>query len=101
MHFGDLGNVLLTETEHAKLIAEKGQPTVDAAIAYLDAYIADKGYKHKSPTHYLAMKRWVFDAVNERKAPPGKVRPINKGFSGRTYDYDALEKELFEQMIAE
>lgn len=101
MHFGDLGNVLLTETEHAKLIADKGQKAVDDAIAYLDAYIADKGYKHKSSTHYLAMRRWVFDAVNERKSPPGKIRPINKGYSERTYDMDAVEKELFAKMMAD
>lgn len=101
MHFGDLGNVLLTETEHAKLIADYGQQAVDDAIKFLDEYIADKGYKHKSPTHNLAMRRWVFDALNQRKAPPGKIRPIKNGYSERTYDYDAIEKDLFNQMLAE
>lgn len=98
IHFGDLGNVLLTELEHTKLIEEYGQTATDEAIAYLDAYIADKGYKHKSATHYLAMRRWVYLAVQERK-PKGKVKTIPKGYKERDYDWSAIEREAFAKMM--
>ena len=74
---GELGNVLLTDEEYAALCEKYGADETQAAIEYLDEYIPDKGYKVKSGTHYLAMRRWVFDAVQERrrKAPPGNTQP--------------------------
>ena len=69
--FGELGNVKLTQTELEKLNAEYGEIVTKMAIDYLDAYIADKGYKSKS--HYLAMRRWVFDAVAEKHQKRNKL----------------------------
>ena len=40
-----------------------------------------KGYKAKS--HYLAIKKWVVDAVNKNK--PKKVVNVSN-FTGRTYN---------------
>lgn len=39
----------------------------------------------------------------ERKdaAPPGKVRPIRKGYEERSYDFDAIEREAFAAMMRE
>ena len=59
--YGEHKNVLLTDDEYEKLIAlENGA----RAIEYLSGYIAEKGYKAKS--HYLSIKRWVFDALKEK-----------------------------------
>ena len=72
---GTYGKVLLTDDEEQKLVDEYGETETLKAIEYFDAYIAEKGYKSKS--HYLAMRRWVFDAVNERKTATGgkKISP--------------------------
>ena len=64
--YGEYGNVKLTAAEHDKLKCDFGADETDAAIEYLDQYIKEKGYKSKS--HYLALRRWVFDAVSERKS---------------------------------
>jgi len=42
---------------------------VDAAIEFLSGYIEEKGYKSKS--HYLAIRRWVIDAVSKQKKQTG------------------------------
>lgn len=56
-------HVLLTDEEYAKLIAEYGEAQANAAVAFLDEYIERRGYKVKS--HYLALRKWVFDALRE------------------------------------
>lgn len=58
-------HVLLTAEEYAKLIAEYGEAQANAAVDYLDEYIERKGYKAKS--HYLAIRKWVFDAMHEEE----------------------------------
>jgi len=61
--YGEYQNVLLTDDEYSKL---KNQfPNTDEAIEFLSLYIAEKGYKSKS--HYLALRRWVFNALKEQK----------------------------------
>lgn len=61
--YGEYGHVLLTDEEFQKLHDEYAN--ADEAIAFLDEYIEYKGYKAKN--HYLAMKKWVFDALKERE----------------------------------
>lgn len=73
LSYGEYGNVKLTAAEYDKLIAKYGSDETQAAIEFFDQYITEKGYKSKS--HYLAMCRWVFDAVTERKAK--KTTAIN------------------------
>lgn len=63
--FGEFKKVLLSDEEYEKLCSDFGKDETDKAISFFDAYIAEKGYKSKS--HYLAMRRWVFDAVKDRK----------------------------------
>lgn len=67
--YGENGLVKLTPEEYNKLVADFGPEDAAAAIAYLDDYISDKGYKSKS--NYSAIRRWVISAVREkkRKAP--------------------------------
>ena len=61
--YGEYKHVRLTDKERDKLMDEFGEAETMAAIKYLDSYIEEKGYKAKS--HYLTMRRWVFDAVRK------------------------------------
>ena len=63
--YGEYKHVMLTDDELAKLQTEHGYEETEAAIKYLDEYTEMKGYKCKS--HYLAIKKWVYDAVKEKK----------------------------------
>lgn len=69
--YGLLGNVKLTIDEYDKLLNEYGNELTHKAIDFLDAYIADKGYKSKS--NYMAMRRWVFDAVKEQEQKRARI----------------------------
>ena len=63
--YGEYNHVLLTDDEFSKLQEEYGESETSSAITFLDEYIEMKGYKCKS--HYLAMKKWVFQALKEQK----------------------------------
>ncbi|MBR3636100.1 MAG: hypothetical protein IKN47_07885 [Lachnospiraceae bacterium] len=67
--YGEYKHVRLTDKEHDLLINDYGEVETSKAIKYLDEYIEMKGNKYKS--HYLAMKKWVFDAVRSRGQPQG------------------------------
>ena len=64
--YGEFQKVTLTDEEYTKLINEYGEETARKAIEFLDSYIAEKGYKSKS--NYLAIRRWVIDAVSKRQS---------------------------------
>lgn len=77
--YGKYNNVLLTEDEHAKLLAEERGKE---AIEYFSDYRERKGYKAKSD--YLSIKKWVFTALDEetiREKRIGAAQP----FKERTY----------------
>ena len=74
---GEYSHVLLTEDQEQKLIDEYGEIVTAKAITFLDEYIEMKGYKAKN--HYLAIKKWVIDAVKEREQK-------NRGSSGGSVD---------------
>ena len=63
--YGPFGNVRLLDDEFTKLADKYGADIRNDAIEFLDMYIEEKGYKTKS--HYLAIIRWVVNAVNERR----------------------------------
>ena len=63
--YGEFQNVTLTDEEYTKLINEYGEEMAYKAIEFLDSYIAEKGYKSKS--NYLAIRRWVIDAVSKKQ----------------------------------
>jgi hypothetical protein len=65
--YGEYENVLLTDTERDKLMNEFGELETSEAIKFLDEYIEMKGYKAKS--HYLAIRKWVFDAIKRDRQP--------------------------------
>lgn len=62
--YGEYKHILLTDNELNKLNAEYGEEKTQKAITYLDEYIEMKGAKYKS--HYLALKKWVFEALKEK-----------------------------------
>ena len=66
--YGEYQHVLLTDKERDRLMNEYGEAETSAAIKFLDEYIEEKGYKSKN--HNLAMRRWVFNAIREKKEQP-------------------------------
>lgn len=95
---GQFGNVLLTDEELQKLITEFGKDKTDKAIQFLDEYIPDKGYTSKS--HYMAIRRWVLNAVDEQEQRKQKVQPVktqnrfNNFENTVKYDYGSLEQQI-------
>jgi predicted phage replisome organizer len=65
-NYGEFQHVLLTHEEIVKLEEAFGVEMTDKAVQFLDEYIEEKGYKSQS--HYLAIRRWVIDAVKEKEA---------------------------------
>lgn len=62
--YGEYNNVLLSDEELGKLKNEYGEEKTASAIKYLSEYIEMKGPKYKS--HYLVLRKWVFEAVEEK-----------------------------------
>ena len=80
--YGEYKNVLLSDKELEKLKNEYSN--YQELIKCLDEYIEMKGYKAKS--HYLAIKKWVVDAV--RKRPKDNVKRVQ----GMEYSEDYYNK---------
>ena len=75
--FGEFKNVLLTTDEYEKLVAiENGE----RAIEFLSDYIKMKGYKAKS--HYLAIKKWVLDAIKEQDIKAAELKKREERLNG-------------------
>lgn len=96
---GEYGHVLLTDQDYTKLVTEHGDILTKQCITFLDEYIEMKGYKAKS--HYLCIRRWVLDAVEQSKKKSDK-QPQKFGnksnqfgnYEQRKYDFKDLEKKL-------
>ena len=78
--YGEYKHVKLTDAELEKLNSELGEDMAKDCITHLDEYIELKGAKYKN--HYLAIRKWVIDAVMEKR------RRKNKGSA----DYNAREQ---------
>lgn len=63
--YGEYKRVLLSDDELQKLKQEYGEDRTSKAVQLLDEYIEMKGTKYKS--HYLAMRKWVFNALKEKE----------------------------------
>lgn len=74
--YGAYKNVLLTEKEYQTLIELQDG---EKAIEFLSEYRAYKGYKAKSD--FLAIKKWVFEAMSERRVSRNPAR----NFTEREY----------------
>jgi hypothetical protein len=89
---GSQKNIKLTD-EELQVLKKDYPKEIDDAIEFLSLYIADKGDKSKSKTHNLTIRRWVIDAVKEKKQ---KTVPFAKksnvgNFEQRNYSDDYLE----------
>lgn len=76
--FGEYGHVRLKQSEYDKLVDEIGEIKLLECIKYLDEYIEMKGYKAKS--HYLCIKKWVVNAVNEHSSKGKKVDTLEDSY---------------------
>lgn len=104
--YGEYSQVLLTDKEYEKL--QKDYPNADELIEYLDMYIKEKRYK--SNCHYLSIKRWVVNAIEERNKkqnPKSKYVHtqavpdyLNQGIAKEKADDDSIDevKKLMQQM---
>ena len=63
--YGEYRHVRLTMSERSKLIQVYGEEFTDKCIKFLDEYIEMTGKKYKS--HYLAIRKWVLNAVREEE----------------------------------
>lgn len=75
-------HVLLTDKEYEKLKADYGESEAEKAIAYLNDYIEDKGYKSKS--HNMAIRRWVFTAIKEQEQRKKRIEEQEKKEKARS-----------------
>ena len=93
--YGEFSHVLLTENEYYLLETQYGN--VEELIRYLDEYIEMKG-EYKVKSHYMAIKRWVVNAVSERKAKEKNVKkgPLNN-FSQPEPDFKTIDEIIWEQ----
>ena len=78
----------LTDEEYHKLCKEYGNIETGKAITYLDEYIEMKGYKAKS--HYLCIRKWVFDAVKRSNQQAGNTPKKHFGTERTDIDYAEL-----------
>lgn len=89
---GEYQHVLLTDEQEDKLIEEYGMDFAIKAITFLDEYIEMKGYKAKN--HYLAIRKWVIDAVKEKEEKDIRSGKAPKQRYGEFDVNDAFQKAL-------
>ena len=70
--YGEYKHVLLKDEELQKL--QKDYSNWKELITYLDEYIEMKGYKAKN--HYLAIKKWVVDAVKRNSKSTNDMKEV-------------------------
>lgn len=85
--FGEYKKVKLTDDEFEKLKTDYGEQRTLQAIQYLDEYKEMKGKKYQSD--YLALRKWVFKALDEKDKPYSQ-----KG----AYDHIQSEREWHEKL---
>lgn len=96
--YGKYKNILLTEEEYQKLLAmENGED----AIEYLSEYREYKGYKAKSD--YLAIRKWVFDAMKEDAIKKDRINKIesNRMTDSEKHRLGVLTDSEMEQLNAD
>ena len=71
--------IKLTSEEYSRLIDEFGERDTREAIQYLSLYKQEKNYKTKSDN--LTIRRWVIDAVREKRQKNSKSDPFTEAFN--------------------
>ena len=82
--YGEYKNVLLKDEELQTL--QKKYTNWQDLITYLDEYIEMKGYKAKS--HYLAINKWVVEAVNQKNKKTKSNKLIGRDYTD--FDFNKL-----------
>ena len=93
--YGEFQKVRLTDEELQKLNDEYGESQIEEVITYFDKYIAEKGYKSQS--HYLAIKRWVFDAVQEKKMKKKPQTNYREKLGNSTDDFMSQLQQMYNE----
>lgn len=86
--YGEFQNVLLTPAEHESLCTKYGAQLTADAIELLDLHLGAKAGKSPYKSHYLAMRKWVFDAVAEKKVKLARQEnvPISRPAGVQSFD---------------
>lgn len=87
--YGDYQHVLLTDKQLEKLKQEYSN--YEELIKYLDEYIEMK--KYKASNHYLAIKKWVINAVEEEKIRKNKLNSNQQKKENRFLKYMEVEDD--------
>jgi hypothetical protein len=95
--YGVYQHVKLTDDEYKKLCDEYGDIKAGECITYLDEYMEMKG-NYKANNHYLCIRKWVADAVEENKLKH-QNRANNNGYRSSNKVADQLDD--FYSMIGE
>ena len=64
--YSELGNVLLTDAEHSRLVQAYGEGMTAEAIEILGLWLGARKGEDPYKNHYLALRKWAFSAVKER-----------------------------------
>jgi hypothetical protein len=105
--YGSQANIYLSDDEKARLIEELGDRLFAECIEFYSLYKVEKGYKSKSDN--LSIRRWVVDAVKQRKAPQrsggsfGGKPPVIEMHRGKpvhlTEEEKRRQQEEYQKMI--
>lgn len=79
--YGEFRHVKLSEKDLQKLHDEYGEQITNDCIKYLDEYIEMKP-SYKRNNHYLCIRKWVVDAVKEKKGKSQKGFNAGSGSNG-------------------
>lgn len=90
---GVYNNVKLTDKELDSLYTTYGKEDSDEAINYLSEYIKMKGYKAQS--HYLALRKWVFDALKEDRIKRAELEAREKRVQPHTDTHSTFDSDEF------
>jgi len=87
-----LGNVLLTNDEHEKLIIDYGKETIGDYIQRLDEYIGSMGYQKKYKNHNMTLRSWLRrDGINPSDNGDSRALVLMKHSDQEMYDkYDTM-----------
>lgn len=87
--YGNYKNVLLTEEEYERLIAE---PDGAEAIEYFSEYREMKGYKCKNDN--LAIRKWAFNGVKEQRQREAKANNVTQSTKQKESPMEQLSRVL-------
>ena len=98
--YGVYHHVRLTDDEYKRLCDEYGDIKAGECITYLDEYMEMKPYKANS--HYLCIRKWVADAVEENKRKH-QNRASNSGYTSNNKVADQLNEcyDMINQWVSE